>query len=439
MKQIFSFLKNTESEDLSSITNQFSVLQDSARVLYMQSESLKKLVTDVKRSIERSSSASHEISSTVATTADAAADLEKTANDSFEAMERSTTARNASSALMEDVVSSVEELQESVKKGLSEIASIATTMSQIQQKAKVINEIVFQTKLLSFNASVEAARAGEYGKGFSVVADEMAKLAALSGSASKEIEEIIVSGINQTQSQIKSVTDNLNQAAAKTSLAIKNENSKRSEVTAIFAELVHSSQLTNEKSQQISTATKEQDLGVKEINSALQQLESNSIQLEQMASDNHNSSIKLSELVEGLTQKIDKFAQAKGISISKQTTTFDFSAAIKAHIDWKMKLGNYLNNPDGSLDSKKVCLDNACVLGKWLYGDGVAYNHHPLYNQVRESHASFHKIAGRIIEHIHQGDKEAAEKLLMPHGEYTKISDQTVHLIEELKAKVESE
>jgi len=45
-----------------------------------------------------------------------------------------------------------------------------TLIETINQKTRVINDIVFQTKLLSFNASVEAARAGEHGKGFAVEA-----------------------------------------------------------------------------------------------------------------------------------------------------------------------------------------------------------------------------------------------------------------------------
>lgn len=55
----------------------------------------------------------------------------------------------------------------------------------------MINEIVFQTKLLSFNATVEAARAGENGKGFSVVAVEIGKLEQISGNAAKEISELL--------------------------------------------------------------------------------------------------------------------------------------------------------------------------------------------------------------------------------------------------------
>ncbi len=59
--------------------------------------------------------------------------------------------------------------------GLSKAAN-----EDIGDKTKVINDIVFQTKRLSFNASVEAARAGEHGKGFAVVAEEVGNLAQMS-------------------------------------------------------------------------------------------------------------------------------------------------------------------------------------------------------------------------------------------------------------------
>jgi len=72
---------------------------------------------------------------------------------------------------------------------------MSTIISEIENKTKIINEIVFQTKLLSFNASVEAARAGEQGKGFAVVAEEVGNLAELSGKAATEITSMLDSGL----------------------------------------------------------------------------------------------------------------------------------------------------------------------------------------------------------------------------------------------------
>jgi hypothetical protein len=52
----------------------------------------------------------------------------------------------------------------------------------------------------------------------------------------------------------------------------------------------------------------------------------------------------------------------------------NFEDAIRAHAEWKLKLSNYLKYPDDSIDPAKLALDNACVLGQWLHGDGRKYS-----------------------------------------------------------------
>jgi methyl-accepting chemotaxis protein len=92
---------------------------------------------------------------------------------------------------IEEIGNSNHALNEQIKKGNLEIQEIVNLIVEIGQKTKLIDDIVFQTKLLSFNVSVEAARAGEHGKGFAVVAEEMSNLADMSGKASKEISSML--------------------------------------------------------------------------------------------------------------------------------------------------------------------------------------------------------------------------------------------------------
>lgn len=428
-------------EELTDVIKDSNKLKNLSQDLFTQSENLKRLVLNLKESVQKSSAASLEISQTVSVTASAAKDLEVTAESSFHSMEKSGQSRRQSSEYMEQVVNAINELKETVELGLEEIASIVTTMSLIQEKSKMINEIVFQTKLLSFNASVEAARAGEHGRGFAVVAEEMGKLARQSGSAAQEIEAIILEGIEKTKNQINDVSQRLAQAVEFTNEAMELVSTSRQEVSRRLEEVNQAIATTTEKAKEISVATSEQAIGVSEINRSLGELEAATQTLEKMALTNYDASIHINEMSEAMSNKIIKLSRQLGIKVQEpdQTVKFDFDAAIKAHIDWKMKLGKYLNNPDGSLDAKVVCTDNNCVLGKWLYGDGAQFkNVYPEdYEALRQSHAEFHQIAGSIIEKIDKKDLDQAKFLLSPNGPYMKVSDGTVELIRTLKAKVQ--
>ncbi|MCK5883923.1 MAG: CZB domain-containing protein [Bacteriovoracaceae bacterium] len=78
-----------------------------------------------------------------------------------------------------------------IESGNADIQRLVGVISEIGEKTEMIDEIVFQTKLLSFNASVEAERAGEHGRGFAVVAQEVGSLAEMSGKSASEISKIV--------------------------------------------------------------------------------------------------------------------------------------------------------------------------------------------------------------------------------------------------------
>ena len=90
-----------------------------------------------------------------------------------------------------DTVNQIKSVNDSVIEAKNQFHNLMTSMEQIHQITAVITNITEQTNLLALNAAIEAARAGEYGRGFSIVAEEIRKLAEESQTSTKKIEELV--------------------------------------------------------------------------------------------------------------------------------------------------------------------------------------------------------------------------------------------------------
>jgi methyl-accepting chemotaxis protein len=154
-----------------------------------------------------------------------------------------------------------------------QISEITKVIAEIGNKTKVINDIVFQTKLLSFNASVEAARAGEHGKGFAVVAEEVGNLAQMSGTAAKEISEMLDSSIRKVESIVNDTKENVERLVRVGKDKVDAGRRVAEECSHVLDEIVGNVTDVSQMSSDIASASKDQAQGVREISKAMAQLD----------------------------------------------------------------------------------------------------------------------------------------------------------------------
>lgn len=182
-------------------------------------------------------------------------------------------------------------------KQLSEIIKI---ISGIETKTKVINEIVFQTKLLSFNASVEAARAGEHGKGFAVVAEEVGNLAEMSGNSAKEISQMLEGSIQKVEDIIKATTGKVHRLVEESRKKVTHGTNVANQCDEALTNVVQVVSEVNDSMSQIAIATDEQAKGVNEITKAMHQLNDGTLKNTQMAAVTADTATDLGRVNEDL-------------------------------------------------------------------------------------------------------------------------------------------
>jgi methyl-accepting chemotaxis protein len=172
-----------------------------------------------------------------------------------------------------------------VHEAVGAMSQIEQSARQIAQIISVIDEIAFQTNLLALNAGVEAARAGDAGRGFAVVASEVRALAQKSTSAAKEIKMLISKSSDQVASGV--------QLVGQTGQALARILGSMTEINTLVAE--------------IALSAKEQASGLNEINSAVDQMDHVTQQNASMVEENTAASFALASESQQLADLVGAF------------------------------------------------------------------------------------------------------------------------------------
>jgi methyl-accepting chemotaxis protein len=238
--------------------------------------------TQQASAVQETAASLHEMSSMVEKNSEnAESSLRSTEESDKNGRQAQAAIQQMNSAILE-INTSNEDTAKHIKESTERIGDIVKLIREIGEKTKVINDIVFQTKLLSFNASVEAARAGEHGRGFAVVAEEVGNLARMSGNAAKEIRSMLDESISLVEGIVKETQVTMSTLVqfgkGKVDAGLLASQYCGEALDALLVSVKGVSGRVKE----IATASQEQAAGIRQISGAV-------TQLDQAAQENMNS------------------------------------------------------------------------------------------------------------------------------------------------------
>ena len=201
----------------------------------------------------------------------------------------------------------------SSKKVSEVIWNLSTKSNEIGEVVEFINGITEQINLLSLNAAIEAARAGEAGRGFTVVANEVKKLAELSQESTLKISKLITEIQSDIKKSVEEVS-NTNQTIDKQAVALKNTDDSLKKIETSVFEVTQKIKEVTAETEAINNSTSVVEEAIGKI---VALIETNASSTEEVAAstEEHTASIEeisasmnlLTDLSNNLEKTIQKF------------------------------------------------------------------------------------------------------------------------------------
>lgn len=205
----------------------------------------------------------------------------------------------AAENVSKEVLNSMQDLESTIGKTVDSISILQEYSNKISEVISVISNISKQTQLLALNASIEAARAGESGKGFSVVAREISKLAIETEDATRSISSVIKQVQEQTQATYKYAGE-INSKVAKSTGSVK-------ESISSFDQINDDVNIIADAMQSITQITSTQSQNVGEV---MNNVSSMADKVEQSTENSSNKSEESLMMVKKILSEIRQLKQA---------------------------------------------------------------------------------------------------------------------------------
>ncbi|ABM62929.1 methyl-accepting chemotaxis protein [Halorhodospira halophila] len=305
--------------------------------------------------------------------------------------------------------------------GLAETA--ATRVKQLNQASneigsiiELIEEIAFQTNMLALNASVEAARAGQAGAGFSVVAQEVRRLADQTKSATVDIAQRIRTLRDETEAISASVEE--------MGSAVDRGREATAETTQTMQQVAERMRGVTEHIQNVSSVINEQKGAVTQVAESISAVTDRT---ERNVNDVEGTLDALGRSTAILTDQIERLGEHNLPKLFIERSKFD-------HVMWKRRIAAMLAGRE-DVDSRELTDHHACRLGKWYDAVEEAWIRQlPAFIELEEPHRAVHAHGKRAAELYNQGEVDAAAGELEQLGDN---SEQVVELLSRLAREMD--
>lgn len=278
----FYYMTRRISMNLQSVSGRLSeVSQNMLKISSDASTSSSKLASSSAQqatAVSESMSSMEEMKSKLSQTVRHSAEALRSSEESFREAADGKVVIDSLRAAMVDIERSYEQLEE-----------VNQVVRMIGDKTNIINDIVFKTQLLSFNASIEAARAGQHGRGFAVVAAEVGKLAEMSGKAAQEIGKLL----DHSTKKVAEIVEN-------TKYKVGSANDMSQKCATVFERITERAGQVKSMVDSITDAASEQESGIHQVGHAMGDMQDSVSETDRMA----HAISQLSQLLRGHSQSL---------------------------------------------------------------------------------------------------------------------------------------
>lgn len=394
---------NDLSKNATENNLEVTLMSINALLQYMtQLDYVKEMLLDADKQasmIENVAASSQEVSASVSDISEFILRSSESTSDALDLTTKCIDNIGNSFKMIDDAFMKTQDAQNAMHK-------VNTEADKIAEMVALIKAVADQTNLLALNASIEAARAGEAGRGFSVVADEIKKLADSTKHQVNTIQSLVAGLRNEvinSTSAIDTATDTFEKGKHSIDEAVKSMDNMEVALQGIGKNFIEITANIEEQ----TAATEEMAASLAIINEKIKNLKNETVHTGE-------AFYKISKMVDEI--RLSTLKKTNTMSIANQ-----LELCISDHLIWRWRVYNMILGFE-KLTPEQVGTHNTCRLGQWVNTVGMGIdNYKSTLKQMEAPHAALHEQASRAIKAYNSGDTYKAELVLKEMDQSSKL------------------